>query len=407
MITIEEALDKILERCRPMPALKLASRESLGHVLAEDVFTGEDIPRFDSSAMDGYGVRTADLKDAAANSPLTLGLQTTIAAGAFPEEPLGPRKAIRLLTGAPIPAGVDAVVMQEHVTAEAGAILVKASVVEGQNIRYRGGEFRAGDRVLHSGLPVTPPVAAMLATVGRDSVLVHAKPSVAIISTGSELADPFGTLGVAQIRDSNSCALAAALECLKIPVVMRLRTPDDHESIKREFESALKSADVVVFSGGVSVGDRDLVKGVVAAAGVETVYWRIAIKPGKPNYFGVLGPKLVFGVPGNSVAALLSFHLLIRPALSRLMGMAPSPTWSFQAVLASELHKKPGRTEFVRGILSVREGERLVKPLRGQDSHMMGGLAHANVLVIFPLRDAHLPEGALVEVLPLFWNELS
>jgi molybdopterin molybdotransferase len=405
MITIEEALELVLSHCQPLPVLNLPFENARGHVLGEEIPTDEDLPRFDSSAVDGYGVRHKDVVHAAADAPVVLRLQATVAAGAVSEESLRPNRAIQVLTGAPVPEGVDAVIMQEHVTIQAGTVTVTARAAEGLNIRYRGGEFRAGDRVLSAGLPVTPPVMAMLATLGQSTVRVYAKPSVAVITTGSELADPFQALGASQVRDSNSFGLAAALECLNIPVVLRRRTPDDRESIRLAFETAMESADLVLFSGGVSVGDRDLVKEVVAAAGVETVYWRIAIKPGKPNFFGVLGSKLVFGVPGNPVAALLSFHLLVRPAISRLMGMKPSRCWSFPAVLRSELQKKPGRTEYVRGKVVVEEGQRFAIPLSGQDSHMMGGLAHADVLILFPLPEERLPAGSLVEVLPLFWNE--
>jgi molybdopterin molybdotransferase len=405
MIAIEEALQRIRDRCEPLPVFSLPAGEALGHVLGEDVFTDEDIPRFNSSAMDGYGIRHQDVRHAAAESPVILTLQATVAAGAVAVEPLSPMKAIRLLTGAPVPLGVEAVVMQERVSAQGETIAVTGPVPEGENIRPRGGEFRAGDLVLPSGLLVTPPVVAMLAAIGRKRVGVHAKPSVAVITTGSELAEPFEALAASQVPDSNSFALAAALECLRVPVTMHSRAPDDRELIRTEFERAIQIADVVVFSGGVSVGDRDFVKEVLAAAGVETVYWRIAIKPGKPNFFGVLGRKLVFGVPGNPVAALLSFHLLVRPALSRLMGLGLPPSWSFPAVLRSELRKKPGRAEYVRARIVVEEGRRFVVPLRGQDSHMMGGLAQASVLVHFPLDMDCLREGALVEVVPLFWNE--
>jgi molybdopterin molybdotransferase len=422
MITFEEALAKILKSSTPLSTETRPIQDCLGSGLAEDLIAPGAVPGFDTSAVDGYGVRPEDLEEARPGRPVTLRLQDSLAAGQVAAQALLPQSAIRVMTGAPIPPGVGAVVMQEDVqvrpaalpkpespAAEGpslGSVIFSAPAPEGCNIRPRGAEFQPGDLVAPAGLQVTPPVVAMLATLGIEKVLVHRKPRLGLIVTGSELAPLGRPLAPGQIRDSNSYGLRAAFDCLRLPVERIVTLPDDRDAIREQFALTLQLSDVVVLTGGVSVGDRDFVKQVVAGFEVRTVYWRIAMKPGKPNYFGVVGRKLIFGLPGNPVAALLSFHLLVRPAVARLAGSREVTPLFFPAMLETELRKKAGRAEFVRATLRSEGGVLWAAPLSGRDSHMMGALANATALIHCPLDAEFLPKGATVPIIPLRWNEL-
>ncbi len=406
MITFEEALSKILDQCRPLPAERVSLSDSLNRVLARDVHAADDLPPFDASAADGYAVRTADLQEASAEHPVTLHLRDTVAAGSQKEVTLEEGATARILTGAPLPSGADCVIMQEFVDTRPGEVIFRAPGLWGDNIRRRGSELPAGALVLRAGLPVSPAGVAMLATLGLEQIHVHRRPRMAVTATGSELVPPGQPLLPGQIRDSNSFGLAAAAKALGLETVRVNSIPDNPELIESELKRCLDEADVVVISGGVSVGDRDYVKDVASSLGVQQVFWRISMKPGKPNFFGVREGKFLFGLPGNPVAALLSFHLLVRPAIARLMGLTDVLPLRIAATLGSELRKKHGRTEFVRALLTKEDQQWITRPLHAQNSNMISGLAQATALIVFPLDAEYLAAGEIVEVIPLHWNEL-
>jgi molybdopterin molybdotransferase len=246
----------------------------------------------------------------------------------------------------------------------------------------------------------------MLAVLGRTTVSVIPKPSIALVMTGDELRMPGEELGPGETRDTNSFSLAAALGAMGIDKIDLYRVGDERKAVMDVLESALGAADAVITVGGISVGDFDFVKEAAEECGVKKLFWRIAMKPGKPNYFGKKGRRLFFGLPGNPVSVLISFHQLVRPALWKLSGLEPSPPNLFKARLTEDLFKKDPRLEFVRGSL-VRDhgGGWAVKPIRGRDSHMLGGLAGADCLIHFPLEDEHLAAGSAVTVEPLRWSE--
>lgn len=409
MIEYAEALERVIARSLFLPKILLPLEKSLGYVLATDVKASSPIPRFDASAVDGYAVRTQDIAPIGVSeaNPVMLKVDQTVRAGDSQSMKLKAFRAFRIFTGALIPSGADAVVMQERVQQEDGRIKISSPIRTGENIRRKGEEFAKGVRVLTRGTLITPPVIGLLATLGCNTVRVYRKPRVAIIVTGNELRKPTESLSAGEIYDSNSFALSAALQALGILPVLTLQVSDSKEKIRTAFERALAKADVVISVGGVSVGEYDFVKDVCNDVGIRTEFWKIAIKPGKPNFFGTKGKKLFFGLPGNPVAALLSFHLLVRPALQKMMGMQNEPTVRLSAQMKADARKKPGRAEFLRAKLGANSnGNLCVTPTQGQDSHMMGGLANADCLIYFPKDASELKSGDTVTITPLQWGQL-
>jgi len=405
VIGFAEARQMVLQHCPRLPNISIPIGRSLGFVLAEPLHARMPLPRFDASAVDGYAVRRADIAAASRKTPVTIVLQDSVCAGDARRVKLKPRHAIRILTGAVIPAGTDAIVMQEHAQVEQDKVTLIAPASHGHNIRFSGGEFKKGEMVLGVGALITPPMVGMLATLGRRRVRVYRKPRVALIVTGDELHRPGSLLGRGQIYDSNTPGLMASLQVAGIEEVRHFRVDDNPERIEYVFRRALASNDVVISLGGISVGSSDFVKVVLGELKVRSIFWKVAIKPGKPIYFGTRGKKLVFGLPGNPVAAQLGFQLFIKPALLRMMGGRAKRPLILRARLTHDLTKKPGRMEFVRGVLTNDATGRLqVAPTRRQDSHMMGGLSVANCLIHFPKHDDRLRVGSDVVVTLLQWS---
>lgn len=407
MITYDEALEKILSHVPLMPVKRLTLDTLPGFVIAEEVVANFDMPSFDNSAVDGFGVVSSDLVSAGEGSPCKLTLQATIQAGDSATHDLSPNSALKILTGAPVPASVDAVVMKEFTEEKNGSVLIKCTASPGMNIRRKGEEFHAGQQVLNSGNLANAAVIGLLATLGYSTFPAYKKPTISVMSTGNELVEPGQSLKPGQIYDSNSFALSAALNSLGLLGVQRLHAKDDPTSTRKTLQRALKTSDVVISCGGVSVGDYDFVKDIAEEIGIETVFWKIAIKPGKPVYFGILDQgnsrKLIFGLPGNPVSALVTFHQLVKPALLKMMGLNYQPL-RLAAKLSAPLKKQAGRMEFVRGKLRSEEGQLLVSPAKGQDSHMMGGIATADCLIYFPLDSQTLAAGDMVTVEQLIWS---
>jgi molybdopterin molybdotransferase len=350
--------------------------------------------------MDGYGVRAADVFGARPKAPAMLHLAGTIRAGATPGPALRPGRAVKIFTGAPVPRGVDAIVMREHCREADGFVLVGRAARRGDHLRRKGEEFRRGQSILPAGTRLTPPVIALLASLGYTRVRVHRPPRVSVVVTGDEVAPPGRRLRPGQVYECNAPAISDALRRLGVhePAVFQAR--DDPGQLRRTLSRALRQSDVVITVGGVSVGEFDLVKTAAESVGVQRVFWRVAVKPGMPVYFGTLtgvtgaqrrragsrAPVLFFGLPGNPVSALVSWHQFVRPALMRLLGCRDPKGQSMPARLAQSLHKKAGRLEWVRGVLRRHpdEGQFLATPCRGQQSHMLGALAAADCLIEFP-----------------------
>jgi molybdopterin molybdotransferase len=382
---IDTALALVLARVTPLESEEVPVGEAAGRVLAAPAAAVTDLPPFDSSAMDGYAVRAAD-------TPGRLTVVGHSAAGRPEARALGVGEAIVISTGAVVPADADAVVPVERTR---GEVEVEA-VVPGDNIRPRGGDVRAGEVVAAAGTRLGPPQLGALAAAGIARVRVARRPRVAVLATGSELRAPGEPLGPGEIYESNSVLLSAQIASEGADVTVLPRVADDEAATTEALVRGLEH-DVLVTSGGVSVGPHDLVRGALAELGVEEVFWRVAARPGKPVAFGVHGRTLVFGLPGNPVSSLVGFELFVRPALRALQGAAdPRPAY-LPGVLAAPRRRNAHRDDLVR---ARRDGDRLV-PVTGQESHMIVRSSGADALVLVPRGDGELAAGAQVRWLPI------
>jgi molybdenum cofactor synthesis domain-containing protein len=403
MLAYEDALALITRTIKPGPVARLPLYSATGCAVARDIKARLDMPGFDNSAMDGYGVYVADTVGASARRPAVLTLASESRAGGAIPKKLKPGQAVRIFTGAPVPRGVEAVVIQEQCETVEGAVRIRTPAQPGQNIRKRGEEYKRGATLFARGTRVTPAVISVLASQGYKLLPVRGRPRVAVVTSGDELAAAGERLARGQIYDSNTPGLLGALTQLGISA-RSMNVADRLSAAKKQLSRALAASDFVLVAGGISVGDYDVIRTALGEAGVRQVYWQLAIKPGKPNYFGVLrkgGERkhdtYVFGLPGNPVSALVSFLKLVRPGLARHMGTEWQPL-RLPARLTSRLSKKPGRLEWVRArLVEHREGLR-VTPLAAQGSHMLGGLAQADCLIDFPCDTAELAVGSSVMV---------
>jgi len=388
LLTVDEARASILGRIRPLPAETVPLGEAAGRVLAEAARSAVDLPPFPSSAMDGFAVRAAD-------TPARLAVVARIAAGRPAPRALAPGEAMAIATGGVVPDGADAVVPIEVVTEEGAAVEVPAAE-PGAHVRPRGGDLAAGDLAVESGVLLRPAELAALAAAGVGDVSCRRRPRVSIVTTGSELRRPGETLEPGQIYESNGVMLAAAVASAGAVVESAGSVADDDDAHREALERGLEG-DVLVTSGGVSVGPHDLVRRVEADLGVTEVFWRVAVKPGKPISFGVRGDTLVFGLPGNPVSSLVCFELFVRPALLALQG-ARDPGPDYRAgVLGASVRRNAERDEFLRARL--RDG--VLEPLTGQESHMIARAAAADALVLAPRGDGQLEAGSRVSYLLL------
>ncbi|MGD9682993.1 MAG: gephyrin-like molybdotransferase Glp [Candidatus Obscuribacterales bacterium] len=415
LTTYSEALEIIIREAEA--ARHKNSKEAvplddlLNRFTAEPILAGFDLPRFDNSAVDGYGVLTGDIETASESSPVRLSLTGTIQAGDRGDLAVASGQTVKILTGAPVPPSVEAVVMREFTRESEGTVEFFTGAGAGENIRRQAEEFKKGDQVLSAGKRVTPPVLGLIASFGHAVFPVAHAPRLAIVGTGDELVQPGSTpLKGGQIYDSNSHALRAAVLALGLPEPRIFHAGDNPEETEKAFESALAESDLVISAGGVSVGDRDFVKATLEQKlGVRTIFWRVAVKPGKPVYFGYQEKaggkrKLVFGLPGNPVSVLVTFHLFVKPALLALQGgMVKART--LKARLSKQIKKKPGRLDFIRGNMTSNENGTLQAiPTRGQDSHMLSGLAAAECLLHCRQEDSLLAEGDLMDIEILDWT---
>jgi len=388
LLTLEEAQRRVLERSRSLPAEVVPVAEAGGRVTTEEVRAQVDLPPFASSAMDGFAVRAADL-------PGTLRIAGESAAGRPFDAQLEPGSAVAISTGAVVPQGADSVVPVEYVVRHDNMIQTSESAQPGAHIRRRGGDVAAGQVVAHAGVRLTPARLAAAAAAGVAELQCARRPRVAVLATGSELVDPGRPLLLGQIYETNSLMLSTALAAAGAEVLTEPPVADDEAALREALERGL-AADVLVTSGGVSVGEHDLVRAVERELGVEEIFWRVAIKPGKPVSFGVRGETLVFGLPGNPVSALVGCELFVKPALRALQGFAdPLPRFE-PGLLAAGLRRNEERDEFVRA-LSRADGEALVlEPVTGQESHMIVRSSAADALVHIPRGNGELVAGSTV-----------
>lgn len=378
--------------------------EAYGHVLAQEIAAREDIPLFDSSAMDGFAVRSADLARASDSDPVRLRVTGVMRAGDPPHGDVGAGEAMKILTGAVIPAGADTVVMKERAEENGDSVGFDMPAGLGDHIRRCGEEFTSGARVFDAGTLITPAVAGMLATLGYTRVRVHALPTVALLVTGSELRRPGARLKPGQIRDANTYALQSALYSIGIQPELHF-VRDDREQLRAEMRAVLKRHDGVITTGGISVGDCDYVREIMHELGVTEHFWRVAMKPGKPVFFGTRGRRFIFSLPGNPVSALLGYYLFARRAIARYAGRTQFRETLVRARLSRTLRHRPGRMEFVRVRLETGSADLPdAVPAEGQGSHMLGGMAQADGLLRLPADAEALEEGMEVDVEYMHWS---
>jgi molybdopterin molybdotransferase len=393
LLTFEEALREILSRVLPLSGELVPLSVAPGRVLAEAARSAIDLPPFASSAMDGFAVRADD-------TPGRLPVVERIAAGRPATRGLAAGEAMAIATGGVVPGGADAVVPIEHVVEDGDAIEVASRLERGSHVRPRGGDLAAGDLVVGAGTLVRPAEIGALAAAGVGDVVCTRQPLAAVVSTGTELRRPGESLELGQIFEANGVMLAAALASAGAVVTPPESVADDEAGHRSILERGLE-ADVLVTSGGVSVGPHDLVRKIEAELGVEEVFWKVAVKPGKPISFGVHDRTLVFGLPGNPVSSLVCFELFVRPAVLALQGARePGPAFA-PGELAAAVRRNPERDEFLRARLRA-DGERvLLEPLTGQESHMIARAAAADALVLAPRGNGELASGTTVRYLPL------
>jgi len=387
LFTVEEAQAAILARCAPLDGESVPIESAAGRVTAAAVTASVDLPPFASSAMDGFAVRSRDV-------PGTLVVVGDVAAGGPATRALGAGEAMAISTGGVVPDGADAVVPVEAVVDAGETVEIPNAVAAGAHVRPRGGDVGEGEVVVPSGTRLGPTQLGALAAAGVAWVPCVRRPRVAVLATGSELVQPGVELRLGQVYEANALMLASALAAAGADVERMPAVADDEEAHRAALERGL-AFDVLVTSGGVSVGSHDLVRSVEAGLGVEEVFWQVAVKPGKPVAFGVRDRTLVFGLPGNPVSSLVACELLVKPALRALQGLAdPLPRYA-RARLASPLHRNASRDELVRARVS---GD-VVEPLSGQESHMIARAAAADALVHVERGEGTIDAGSTVSYL--------
>jgi molybdopterin molybdotransferase len=398
MLSVEEALAQILAKVRPLPTERVDLVASLGRVLAETVRSTRVIPPWPNSSMDGYAVRASDTHPGAA-----LTVVGRVVAGAVPDRPIGTGEAMRIFTGAPLPGGADAVVPQEDVEATEPCVTLRAATERGAYVRPAGEDVRAGDLVLEPGIVIGPAEIGLLATLGHAQVEVSRRPRVAVLSTGSELADLGVEPGPAQIPNSNSYSLMAqVMEAGGIAINLGV-VPDRLEVIGERIRRGAE-ADVLVSSAGVSVGDLDLVREALVAAGAELHLWKVNMRPGKPITFGTLGHRPVFGLPGNPVSAMVTFELFVRPALLAAQGRRRLNRPRVHAIAAERIANRGSRRAYLRVSLEERDGRWRARLTGDQGSGILRSMVAADGLAVLQ-GDTMVDVGSELEVILI--RELS
>jgi molybdopterin molybdotransferase len=400
--SVDAHLEDIMAVVEPLGGLELTLADAHGCVLVEDVHSTFPLPPFDNSAMDGYAVRAADIAGASESTPVVLPVVGDVAAGSTSPYTVQPGLCVRIMTGAPMPPGADAVVPLEDTDGGIAQVAIRASAALGSCVRHAGEDAVAGTQVLQAGTHLGATQLGLLAAIGRDRVVVRPRPRVVVLSTGSELVEPGQPLTRGQIPDANSSLLtAAALESGAIAYRVGI-VPDEPGVLADTLEDQLIRADVIVTSGGVSVGAYDVVKEVLSRVGTVR-FDKVAMQPGMPQGFGTIGPERVpfFGLPGNPVSSYVSFEVFVRPALRRMLGVEPIMRPIVRARVTEALRSPPGRRSYLRAWLSVEAGAYTVRPVGGSGSHLIASLAASNALIVVPEASTEVAADSAVSVLML------
>lgn len=385
MMALEEAVARVNRELTVLPTAEVPVPQALGMVLAETVVADEAIPPFANTAMDGFAIRAADSVGASEKSPVTLPVVATIPAGAVAPRSLESGEAMRIMTGAPIPDGADAIIMVELTKPAGFDVHILAEVAEKNHIRPAGDDVKIGEEIFHPGTVLGAGHLGVLASLGRQSIRAYRRPRVGVMSTGDELVEGPDELRPGQIRDSNRITLLSLVKEAGLEPVDLGLIPDNEKQIRAALERGVESCDAVITSGGVSMGDFDYVKAVLTQLG-DFSWMQIAIKPAKPLVFGVLKATPIFGLPGNPVSSMVSFELFARPGLRRMMGLLDAERAQIDAIVDEPLPRnKDGKTHFLRVMARVNEsGSWTVRSAGGQGSHQLTGMASANALAILP-----------------------
>ncbi len=400
MIEYADALAAVIARAKPLPAETVPLLGSLGRTLARDIRAAAPVPPFAKATMDGYAVRAEDTPRKGAAGVVELDVIEALPAGRVSRKKVGPGQAVRIMTGAPLPAGADAVVMVEDTERTDGRARIRRGVSAGDNTGRAGEDIEKGALVLERGSVIGPAEAGMLASLGIASVRVARRPRLAVIATGDEIVEPGEPAGPGRIRNANGYSLTAMAVQAGADAAYLGIARDRNSSLRAKIRRA-EGSDILVLSGGVSVGDYDLVKDQLRTLGVRPVFWQVNIKPGKPVFFGVRGRQLVFGLPGNPTSAMVTFHLFARTAVARMLERKIAEPPRAAAVLESEIRLKPGRTQFLRGVLAAEGPVLRVAPYADQKSGVLRSMIAGRCLIHVPADTALLERGARVEILPL------
>jgi molybdopterin molybdotransferase len=401
MLSVEQALERILEAFHPLESERVPIVDALGRVLAEEVYADVDIPPHSNSSMDGYAVLATDTTGASREAPTRLRVVGELAAGYVTETKVEPGAAIRIMTGAPIPPGADAVVKVEDTASGDEWVEILAAASLGQYIRPAGEDVRQGELALRRGTVVRPQEIGMLATLGQKDVSVVRRPRVAILATGDEIVEIDAPLAPGKIRNSNSYSNAAqVLRYGGIPVMLGIARDQVDELTEKIREGLAQGVDLFLTSGGVSVGDFDVVKDVLAAEG-DIGFWRVRMKPGKPLAFGRIGDVPVLGLPGNPVSVMVSFEMFVRPAILKMLGRTDLERPTVEATLMDEVKRKDDRRHFLRVRVEEQAGEYRATLTGGQGSGILSSMVKANGFAILPEEWTHAPAGTRVRVMLL------
>jgi len=402
-IGLEDALQRMLQSVQALPAEEIDLSDALGRILAADVRASVDLPPWDNSAMDGFAVRSSDITGATRAHPVRLQLIESVQAGAFATRAVANGQTIKIMTGAPVPAGADSVVRVEHTTLEDDVVVVFNDSDARRNIRPRGEDVRKDEVAVGAGTPLRPGEIGLLASIGQARLRVHCRPRVAILSTGDELVDVTHfdeVLAGRRIVNSNSYALAAAVRAVGAePVVLGIAR-DDETELRLLLERGLQH-DVLVTSAGASVGEHDLVKDVLERLGARTEFWRVRIRPGSPFSFAMSGDVPVFGLPGNPVSAVVTFEILVKPALRKMLGRRTLFAPVVDAQIREPIANKTGLTQFLRVHLKRESGTWIARLTGPQGSGILSSVAHADGLLVLPENMMEQAAGADVKVVLL------
>lgn len=397
MISVEKAIESILKEIKILGSERISILDSLGRVAAEDMYSSRDIPPFDNSAMDGYALKFKDIKGSSVENPSILKVVEDLPAGYTPKKAIKDGEAARIMTGAPIPKCADTVIMVEDTKKETDTVKIFRETKQGGNIRSAGEDVKSGELVISRGTLIRPAEVGMMASVGRAFVYVYQAPRVAILSTGDELVDVDDELTEGKIISTNSYTLMSQVkECGGIPIYLGIA-----KDTKKEIGEKLKEgtcADIIVSTGGVSVGDYDLVKDVLKELGAEIRFWKVAMRPGQPLIFGIIAGKPFFGLPGNPVSSMVSFEQFVRPSILKMCGFKNIFRHVIKATIKENISQKPGRKRFLRSIVSLEDGRYYVRLTGEQGSGILMSMVKSNGLMIMPEDKTDFKVGETVKV---------